>query len=215
MASLDDLAREVRGFVADTGAGASPPDDEAFGRLALRVFAMQFEHNRPYRAFCERRGVQPDRIDGWSAIPAVPTSAFRSLDLGCAPTETVFLTSGTTEGTERRGRHPVPRPEVYREAAIAHFRRMVLPDGARPRLVALLGTFSGRILINRTLGEAARVQDCFILADKVHVLRRPVATQGRGVFILNDPRECLGMLGRFEEIWGSSEPGVSANSTGL
>ena len=138
MASLDDLAREVRGFVADTGAGASPPDDEAFGRLALRVFAMQFEHNRPYRAFCERRGVQPDRIDGWSAIPAVPTSAFRSLDLGCAPTETVFLTSGTTEGTERRGRHPVPRPEVYREAAIAHFRRMVLPDGARPRLVALL-----------------------------------------------------------------------------
>ena len=107
MASLDDLAREVRGFVADTGAGASPPDDEAFGRLALRVFAMQFEHNRPYRAFCERRGVQPDRIDGWSAIPAVPTSAFRSLDLGCAPTETVFLTSGTTEGTERRGRHPV------------------------------------------------------------------------------------------------------------
>ena len=92
MASLDDLAREVRGFVADTGAGASPPDDEAFGRLALRVFAMQFEHNRPYRAFCERRGVQPDRIDGWSAIPAVPTSAFRSLDLGCAPTETVFLT---------------------------------------------------------------------------------------------------------------------------
>ena len=119
MASLDDLAREVRGFVADTGAGASPPDDEAFGRLALRVFAMQFEHNRPYRAFCERRGVQPDRIDGWSAIPAVPTSAFRSLDLGCAPTETVFLTSGTTGGTERRGRHPVPRPEVYREAAIA------------------------------------------------------------------------------------------------
>lgn len=92
------------------------------------------------------------------------------------------------------------------------------PDSVQrycPRLVALLGTFSGRILINRTLGEAARVQDCFILADKVHVLRRPVATQGRGVFILNDPRECLGMLGRFEEIWGSSEPGVSANSTGL
>lgn len=84
-----------------------------------------------------------------------------------------------------------------------------------PRLVALLGTFSGRMLINRTLGEAARIQDCFILADKIHLVRRPVATQGRGVFILNDPREGLGMLGRFDEIWESSEPGVSANATGL
>lgn len=92
------------------------------------------------------------------------------------------------------------------------------PDSVQrycPRLVALLGTFSGRMLINRTLGEAARIQDCFILADKVHVVRRPVATQGRGVFILNDVREALGMRGRFDEIWESSEPGVSANATGL
>ncbi len=84
-----------------------------------------------------------------------------------------------------------------------------------PRLVALLGTFSGRMIINRTLGEAARVQDCFVLADKSHLVRRPVAAQGRGVLILNDPREALAMRGRFDEIWESSEPGVSANTTGL
>jgi len=92
------------------------------------------------------------------------------------------------------------------------------PDSVQrycPRLVALLGVFSGRMLINRTLGEAARVQDCFILADKHHVVRRPVARQGRGVFILNDPREGRGMCDRFDEIWESSESGVSANATGL
>lgn len=138
MASLEEVVSEVRAFVARTGSGDAPPDDEGFGRLALRVFAMQFELDAPFRAFCERRGALPGRVDDWRRIPAVPTSAFRSLDFACAPGGLDFLTSGTTGGTERRGHHPVPRPEVYREGAIAHFRRMVLPDGLRPRLVALL-----------------------------------------------------------------------------
>lgn len=138
MASFDEVVREVRSLVARTGSGGEPCDDEVFGRLALRVFAMQFECDAPYRRFCERRGATPDGVDDWRRIPAVPTAAFRSLDLACAGGGAVFLTSGTTGGTERRGRHLVPRPEVYREGAIAHFRRMVLPDGARPRLVALL-----------------------------------------------------------------------------
>ena len=138
MASFDEVVEEVRATIARTGAGDLALDDQAFGRLALRVFAMQFEHDAPYRAFCERRGATPGAVDDWRRIPAVPTAAFRSLDLACAEGGAVFLTSGTTGGTERRGRHLVPRPEVYREGAIAHFRRMVLPDGARPRLVALL-----------------------------------------------------------------------------
>ena len=33
----------------------------------------------------------------------------------------------------------MPRLGLYRASAIAHFRRMVLPDGAVPRLVAVLG----------------------------------------------------------------------------
>ncbi len=84
-----------------------------------------------------------------------------------------------------------------------------------PRLIALLGSHAPRMLIQGTQGEAARVQDCFVIADGEHLLRRPVRSQPRGVLVLDDPRECQPMRERFEEIWESSLPGVSANTTGL
>lgn len=84
-----------------------------------------------------------------------------------------------------------------------------------PRLISLLGSYSGAITIYRTLGDAALAQDCFVLADRLHVVRRPVAKQTRGVLLINDPKEGQGMHGRFSEIWESSESGASANTSGL
>ena len=84
-----------------------------------------------------------------------------------------------------------------------------------PRLIALLASYTSAIHIFRTHGDAAKVQDCFVLADGDHVVRRPVRTQQRGVLVLNDPKECQPMRERFDEIWESSLPGVSAITTGL
>ena len=84
-----------------------------------------------------------------------------------------------------------------------------------PRLIALLGSYTSAILIFQTHGDAAEVQDCFVLADGDHLVRRPVRTQPRGVLVLNDPKECQPMRERFDEIWESSVPAVSANTTGL
>jgi hypothetical protein len=84
-----------------------------------------------------------------------------------------------------------------------------------PRFIALLGIHASSIFIYRTVGDAAKVQDCFVLADGEHLVRRPVTAQPRGVLIVNDPKECQPMRERFDEIWESSEPAVSANTTGL
>jgi hypothetical protein len=84
-----------------------------------------------------------------------------------------------------------------------------------PRLITLMGSYSAGIRIVRTRGDAARVQDCFVLADGDHLLRRPVTAQPRGVLVINDPKECQPMRERFDEIWESSEPAVSVNTTGL
>jgi|SRR5882672_2787173 len=84
-----------------------------------------------------------------------------------------------------------------------------------PRFVALLGIYASSIFIYRTLGDAAKVQDCFVLADGNHLVRRPVTAQPRGVLVINDPKECQPMRERFDEIWESSEPAVAANTTGL
>ena len=84
-----------------------------------------------------------------------------------------------------------------------------------PRFIALLGLYASSIFIYRTMGDAAKVQDCFVLADGDHLVRRPVTAQPRGVLVIGDPKECQPMRERFDEIWESSEPAVSANTTGL
>ena len=132
--SADALSARVRAAIAAHEQGAAFPFEE----LALAVFARQFSDIPAYRRFCERRGRTPSEVARWQEIPALPTSAFKALDLHCGPPRRVFLTSGTTQGRETRGRHCMPDPEIYRASALAHFRRMVLPDGARPLIVGLL-----------------------------------------------------------------------------
>jgi len=126
------MLSEVREFIA-------APDRAAFDELALRVFRFQYRGNEPYRRFCDRRGKAPDDVLHWREIPAVPVSAFKQVDLvvsGLAE-GSLFLTSGTTRGRESRGRHRVPDPSIYRDAAQSHFARCVLPDGVRPRFLVL------------------------------------------------------------------------------
>jgi len=84
-----------------------------------------------------------------------------------------------------------------------------------PRLLQLLRLFSDRMFVHQTQGEAARVQDCFVLADTLHVVRRPVRAQPRGALRISDEHESQGMLLRFAEIWDSSFPAVTATTAGL
>jgi Acyl-protein synthetase, LuxE len=131
------MLSEVREFI-----GA--PDPARFDEFALAVFRFQYERNEPYRRFCDRRGRDPERVRDWREIPAVPVAAFKHADLvvsGLGAGKT-FVTSGTTQGTERRGRHHVPEPEIYRMAALAHFERCVLPDRIRPRMLVLAPALS-------------------------------------------------------------------------
>ena len=71
------------------------------------------------------------------------------------------------------------------------------------------------IAIHQTEGEAARAQDCFVLADIEHFVRRPVAAAARGVYARNEFQDARLFRERFEEIWQSSFPAVSATSLGL
>ncbi len=84
-----------------------------------------------------------------------------------------------------------------------------------PRLLDLLRRFSERMFIHQTQGDAARAQDSFVLADKLHVVRRPVQAQPRATLRLYDEQESQGIYLRFSEIWDSSPPAVSATTSGL
>ena len=69
--------------------------------------------------------------------------------------------------------------------------------------------------IHQTEGEAVKAQDCFVLADDSHLVRRSVAKQARGVLVLHDPKDCGSIRDRFDEIWQSSVASVSPSTTGL
>ena len=67
----------------------------------------------------------------------MPALAFKEATLACAPAERIYESSGTTAGPAHSARHHVPDVVLYRAAALAGFRRAVLPAGERrPFLVA-------------------------------------------------------------------------------
>jgi len=104
-------------------------DEARFERLALTLFAFQFENCPPYGAFCRARGRTPETVKRWLEIPPVPTGAFKELALHSFPAErrvARFRTSGTT--TEKRGTLHLDRIDLYEASLLPTFRRHVLPD---------------------------------------------------------------------------------------
>ncbi|HVN84895.1 MAG TPA: long-chain fatty acid--CoA ligase [Candidatus Binatia bacterium] len=116
-------------------AGAGSFDD-----LAIEVFTHQFERITLYRRYCERRGRTPASVRSWRDIPPVPVLAFKDDELCCAQPERVFLTTGTTHGSERRGRHAVPDLRLYHASACTGLRRFVFPDVDRMPILSLIAS---------------------------------------------------------------------------
>ena len=84
-----------------------------------------------------------------------------------------------------------------------------------PRMMSLLSLYNHAIQINRTAEEIRELQDSFMVLDKNHYVRRPVARFFRGAAGINDETEALIMRARFQEIWSASTPGVSSTTAGL
>src|SRR5690242_17190740 len=100
------MSRSLRTGTDIAGTGRGVDSAEEFNQLALELFALQFQHNAPYRRLCESRGALPGTLQHWTAIPAVPTVAFKELELSCLPVSDrsrVFFSSGTT--LHRPSRH--------------------------------------------------------------------------------------------------------------
>ena len=127
----------VLAFIAQDGCS-----DDEFDRLALRLFAYQYENDQPYRRFCQRRGATPRSVKRWSDIPAVPIDAFKELSL-CSrppsPADRVFMTSGTTR-SDVKGRHHHPTLAVYDSSMTRNFARRFMQGSERTEMAILFPT---------------------------------------------------------------------------
>lgn len=116
------------GFVnapANQGSDEAVPSKHrgAFNHFALELFALQFSYNVAYQKICQTRGLTPEMVEDWPRIPAVPTTAFKELELSClAPSErtAVFHSSGTTEQTPSRHFHKNESLSLY-ETSLWHW----------------------------------------------------------------------------------------------
>jgi hypothetical protein len=119
------------------------PESAHFESLALKVFRHQFDSVALYRQYCLSRGVSAGEVCSLDQVPALSTAAFKYAELSDMVTypqsasARVFMTSGTTAGRDERGRHRVPRLEIYRASALGHLRKMLFPDEARMRMLSL------------------------------------------------------------------------------
>jgi hypothetical protein len=106
--------------------------EERFNALAFELFVLQFTHNAAYRRLCEARSNSPQTLKHWSQIPAVPTAAFKELELTCLPvTErtAVFHSSGTTQQRPSRHFHGAESLAVYEASSLVWFRHHVSAGG--------------------------------------------------------------------------------------
>jgi hypothetical protein len=103
----------------------------SFDELAMELFQLQFQHNLPYRRFCEAEGRTPASIGSWQEAPAMPTAAFKELELTSIPAgqrSTVFCSSGTTQQRPSRHFHHERSLALY-EASVLEWAKKHLPLG--------------------------------------------------------------------------------------
>lgn len=113
--------------------------DAAFNALAMDWFAVQFDQNVAYQQWCKRAGVAPEKVGYWTEIPAMPTAAFKELEvtsLSAADRTSVFHSSGTTEQRPSRHFHSADSIALYETSLLAWFESRVL--GRRDEKVRLL-----------------------------------------------------------------------------
>ena len=122
------LVAELLEFIALDGC-----TDAQFGQLALKLFAHQYHANAVYRSFCQRRSATVRSVKSWTDIPAVPIDAFKATELRCAPpapTDRIFMTSGTTRSATR-GQNIHPLLDVYDLSMVRNFAKRFMHGAQR------------------------------------------------------------------------------------
>jgi hypothetical protein len=128
------IQREVGQFI-----DKDDSTEEEFNDVALKLFAFQYEHNQVFRRYCRKRRVSPVSVGHYTAIPAVPITAFKETTLSCCSVDeaqAVFMTSGTTN-PEQRGKNFHRDLEVYDRSMKRHFRDYILPDREQINMAVL------------------------------------------------------------------------------
>jgi hypothetical protein len=125
-----DFSSQLQSFIRQSLAADRGSMDEEFNRLALALFATQYDAVSIYRQFCQRRSVRPEAIHHWSQIPALPAGAFKEFEVSSIPAPdrtAVFYSSGTTGQKPSRHFHHAQSLAIYEASLLPWFVRNFHP----------------------------------------------------------------------------------------
>ena len=105
------------------------------------------------------------------------------------------------------------RSQDARLQIIVHDTRWL--EGEGPRLLAVYRQWSTSVTIYRTGAAARGAMDPLVLADDAHFLHRFHRDQPRATLAIDEPALARPLVRRFDEIWATGEPGVTATVLGL
>jgi hypothetical protein len=88
-------------------------------------------------------------------------------------------------------------------------------ETSAPRLRELLRRFSHAITLCQTGPEARGAADPLLIVDDRHYLHRFHIDHPRAELAINAPQEARPLVDRYDEIWATGEPGVTATTLGL
>lgn len=96
---------------------------------------------------------------------------------------------------------------------IVHDTRWLESNGVR--MLLLLRQFPHTITVYRSGPEARAVMDPLVIVDRSHCVHRFHAEQPRGALIVNVAATVKPLAARFDEIWATGQPGITASVLGL
>ena len=143
--------------------GINNHDEEGFNEMALREFELQYHTIKPYREYCQKKGVSPESASRWDQIPAVPSLAFKKFILTSFPidrAEHAYFTSGTTD--------PSMKGKIYRDKGAVELinaanglltKEYVFPDVNKMKILLMTPSPEMAPNIGMTVGlERVRIQ---------------------------------------------------------
>lgn len=137
------LKRAILDYIEARQGDSMRFDRNGFERLALEIFRWQYERNGLYCALCEARGRSPGQVDSVTAIPAVPTSAFKGRSLFSFSPDAAagwFATSGTTVGIA--GRRYYRDLDLYAASWPGPFQRALVTEDRQLPIASLIPRWS-------------------------------------------------------------------------
>ncbi|MDE0886564.1 MAG: AMP-binding protein [Myxococcota bacterium] len=177
-------------------------DDARFEALALRLFAHQFAACPPYARFAAARGRAPSEVLRWQEIPAVPTGAFKEVDLRGFPesrTIKTFRTSGTSG--QKRGELHLDSLALYEASLMASLGTLLFPDRVSPGRAPS----PDPILHLRILTPAARESPDSSLSHMFQVLLRELGSPSSGFDVVDGRLEAEALAGRLQTAQARNE----------